>query len=123
MGYTYEYRTQAEGFPTVVPAMTTYKNVDSVVGEVVSQIEAAVAAGDYDTAAQIISDYEDSVSAEPEKSLKNYMITAETINRLIEDLRNTQIFSMQKQQEIYFSETQPTDAKFGDVWIGGGYEV
>lgn len=116
--YTYEYRDRSASFPNTVPDVVTYKDVDADVAPVVGQIESAVRSGDYATATQLISDYEANLT-DKTKSLKYYLISAEDINRIIEDIRNTQIFAISNAQSIYTTESEPVAQAVGDVWVGG----
>lgn len=54
------------------------------------------------------------LDANPELIKKQ--ITSEDMNRLSEELRNTEITVQQGKQSIYYGEA-PTTFKVGDVWI------
>ena len=54
------------------------------------------------------------LDANPELIKKQ--ITSEDLNRLSEELRNTEITVQQGRQSIYYGEA-PTTFKVGDVWI------
>mgnify|MGYP004518187799 FL=1 len=54
------------------------------------------------------------LDANPELIKKQ--ITSEDMNRLSEELRNTEITVQQGRQSIYYGEA-PTTFKVGDVWI------
>lgn len=115
VNYTYEYRSASESFPNVIPDIIEYKDVDSSVASVVMRIEGYIKANDYETANSIIQ--------ENAALLSNYIISAADINRIIEDIRNTQIYGMEKSQDIFFMDTMPLFVVTNDVWVGGGSVV
>ena len=51
-------------------------------------------------------------------SLKQYIIGVDVINKIVEEIRNTQIYAKRKQQTIYVQDDEPISAIDGDVWIG-----
>lgn len=112
VNYTYEYRTKTQSFPQIVPDKITYKDLDSSVATIAHQIEVYINAGNYSRASELLN-------ANASK-LQGYLISAQDVNRIIEDIRNTQIFALQRQQEITFTNTEPGYLESGDVWIGGG---
>lgn len=116
--YTYNFREEAESFPHDIPAITTYKDVDENVASIVGQVESAVRDGNYAAASELIENYENSLQ-DQQYSLKYYMISTQVINRMIEDIRNAQIFAISNLQQVYTLESEPLAAVFGDIWVGG----
>lgn len=106
-GYTHEY-TQFPESNSVTTLTPTFKNIDSTVGNVVASLQKAKAESDFGTVAKII---------EQNSNLVDYIIDAEIINTLVEDLRNTQIYAKQVQQNIYIGD-KPEVVQFGDIRIG-----
>lgn len=107
--YTNEYST----FPENLITMKEYKDITDDIAAIVGEIETAKAAGNFSQALEIIK-------AHPE--LSDYNFSASDINRIIEEIRNAQIFA----QSITKSITYGNDSfsgDVGDVWIGeAGYE-
>lgn len=116
--YTYNYRTKNQAFPQTIPSLYEYKNVDSSMATVIAPIENAIANGDYATATTLIKQYEAS-NTDSSKSLSHYMIDVSDIGRIMEDIRNTQIYALRRKQKIYVQQTEPSDIDDGDVWVGG----
>lgn len=51
-------------------------------------------------------------------ALKDYIFTAESINRIVEELRNAQIYAKSVSQQIYYQEEKPMEYfSTGDIWI------
>lgn len=59
---------------------------------------------------------------EANSDLVKKQITSEDLNRLYEELRNTEITVQQDRQSIFYKEI-PTTIKVGDIWIHGKDEV
>lgn len=109
VNYTYEYRTSSESLPYKIPDKIVYKDVDASVAELVQQIENYILAGNYAAASDLMT--------ENEELLEGYKIDATDINRIIEDIRNTQIYARSRKQEIYFESDEPEFLEHDDVWI------
>lgn len=109
VSYTYEYRNSEESLPYAIPNKIVYKDVDASVAELVQQIENYILAGNYSAASDLMT--------ENEELLEGYKIDATDINRLIEDIRNTQIYAKSRKQEIYFDPEEPEYLEHDDVWI------
>lgn len=118
MAYNHKYRAEAESFPNAIPEIFEYKDVDSTVAATIATIEQMIASGNFTEASDAIDKYEKSVS-NPSKSLAHYLLSAADINRILEDIYNTQIYAAKQKQEIYIQNAEPSDADVGDVWIGG----
>lgn len=107
--YTYEYCN----FPTNVHAQHTFRDMKDAPTSVVSlveQIKNYMRNGDYINAAQILQNNK--------SALKPYLIDAEYMNTLDEELRNIEIYCKMKKQAYYYTDQVP-DGVNGDVWIGG----
>ena len=103
------YSNEYSNFPQKEITLPTFKNVDNTVGEIVSKINALRNQGLFAEAAAVIRN--------STEDLTHYIIDASTINTLIEEIYNTQIYARQKQQFIYFGETEPDTVVAEDVWI------
>lgn len=115
INYTYEYRAAEASYPNTVPDIIEYKDVkdaNSTVVNLISTIENYMRSGDVASANRLIKS---NLS-----TLKPYLISAADVNRIIEDIRNTQIYGLARSQEVYFVESAPAFAETGDVWVGGG---
>lgn len=112
--YTYEFRNKAEAFPQTVPDVTVYKNIDDEVASVVNNVNKYVQSGMFDKAASEVATWD---MQHPENPLSNYTIDSTVINRLGEDIRNTQIYARRNMQEIYIQESNPGEVDDGDVWV------
>ena len=106
--YTYEYRNKEAAFPNAIPDKIEYKDVDANVASIVKSIEDCIFAGDYAQASSIMNEHA--------VELDGYMINALDVNRIIEDIRNTQIYARSRKQEIFFDESEPI-VEHNDVWI------
>lgn len=104
--YTHEY----SNFPNSPITQKHYIDISDDIAEVVGQIESAKAAGDYVAAAQLVADH-------PE--LSNYNFSAQDVNRFVEEIRNTQIFTQSFRRSIQFGGSAFTGDEIGDLWITG----
>jgi len=102
--YTHEY----SNFPTELITMKEYKDINDEIASVVAQIEAAKASGDYATAVELINSH-------PE--LGDYNFSASDVNRMIEEIRNTQIYATQITKAITYGDDNFA-GDVGDIWIG-----
>lgn len=112
VNYTYEYRNKSQGFPQIIPDKVVFKDVDASVATLVKQIESYINTGNYSQASSLMT--------KNAAKLKGYIINAVDVNRIIEDIRNTQIFAKQRQQSVYFDSSEPGYLDTSDVWISGG---
>lgn len=106
--YTYEY----SNFPSNVYARHSFrdlKDAPTSVVTLVEQIKGYMRDGDYTNAALILQ--------ANQVALAPYLIDAEYVNRLDEELRNLEIYCKQKKQSYYYSDEEPNGV-LGDVWVG-----
>lgn len=101
--YTHEF----SNYPDSLIDMRTFKDINDEIASVVAQIEAAKADGDYADAIAIIK-------AHPE--LADYDFSANDINRIIEEIRNSQIFVTTITQGITYGGNS-FRGEVGDIWI------
>lgn len=103
--YTHEY----SNFPTSLITVKEYKNVDDFIKGFVHQVQLLREQGYYAEAARMIRTSAD---------MAPYNFDAEDVNRIVEEIRNTQIFAQGQKQAIFYSTTTDFDAQEMDVWIG-----
>lgn len=103
--YTHEYSK----FPNELISKRAYKDVNDSVAAKINGIKALQAEGRYSEAAALIPD------------VKDYLLGADVINTLIEEIRNAQIYAKGAKQCIYVQSEEPdsTVIRENDVWIGG----
>ena len=77
--YTHE---AGSNYPEQPLELTNYLDADSTIAEVIAQIKKYQSEGKYDKAEQYLTQYPD---------LKKYVFGSSDINKLAEELRNTQI--------------------------------
>lgn len=104
--YTHEY----SNFPTTIMEKSNYKDVDDTVAVLINQLKTFQQNNDYDSATLFIAQ---------NPSLKQYIIGVDSINKIIEEIRNTQIYAKTTKQTIYVQDkdNEPISAIDGDVWI------
>lgn len=107
MGYTHEL----SAFPNAPINLPEFKDVDDTVKNLVEQIRQLRMSGDYASAALIIR--------QNAATLRRYNFSAEDVNRIVEDIRNTQLYIQSKKQQLYYTANENdfvgTDQ---DIWIG-----
>lgn len=105
--YTHEY----SDFPNTLYAVRNFldlKDAPVNVAEVVTQIKNYIVEKNFSAAATVLSNYKD--------TLAQYMVDAEYINKLDEELRNLEIYTRTKKQALYYQNDKP-DGVAGDIWI------
>lgn len=107
--FTHEY----SNFPDELIQIVNYKNVNDTIGELINQINDYRQQGNYAAAQILISDYA--------TQLKAYNLDMTVINKIIEEIRNTQIKSRVAGQFLSIDEDEPDGVWDGFVWIGGDY--
>lgn len=96
-------------YPVSVMEQTHFKDVDDSVMTMVNTIKAKRASGDYAGAARDI--------ATNINKLEEYFISATDINKLVEEIRNAQIFAIKKRKLVYVQSDEPLAEFEGDVWL------
>lgn len=108
----YTYQAGAH-WPLSLIDLTHYKDADNTVGELIAQIKAYQEAGDFDAAQAIITEH----AAE----LKPYAFDSAAINKYVEEIRNLEIYTKSKKQQVFYAPTEEEASNFvilNDVWIG-----
>ena len=108
--YTHEAGAQ---WPEHLIDLTHYKDADNTVGSTIAQIKELQEAGDFD-GAQAIIDAQGS-------NLKQYVFDSAAINKYVEELRNLQIYTKARKQQIFYNDNyEEVDAyvENQDVWLG-----
>ena len=107
-----EFEHEFSNFPSQKITRHGFRNVDDGTAEIISQINALRSQGMYSKAASIIQNNKDVLS--------QYIVDAVTFRTWEEEIYNTQKYARQKQQSIYFDESEENfDGIEGDVWLGG----
>ena len=110
--YTHEFSQ----YPADIIEKTHYKNADSTIVELLNQIKAYEAAGNYSAAQTLIS--------QNINTLKQYVLDSSAINRYVEEIRNIEIYVKAHKQQIYYQGTEPyTYADVDDVWVLEGVSL
>ena len=105
--FTHEYSQ----YPDQLITLENYKNVNDSIGELINQINTYRSNGNYAAAQILISDYA--------TQLKQYTLDMPIINKIIEEIRNTQIKARVAGQFLSIEEDEPDGVWDGFVWIGG----
>lgn len=107
-----EYSREFSSFPSKKITRHNFKNVDDNIAPIINQINNLRSQNLYNQAARIVQDNFDVLS--------HYIVDAITFRTWEEEIYNTQIYAKQKQQSIYFEESEDDfDGIEEDVWIGG----
>lgn len=106
--YTHEFSQ----YPNKLITLSNYKDVDDSVSAIINQINTLRAAGNYNDAALLI--------AKNSNVISQYCIGADAINKIVEEIRNTQIKARTAGQQIFVQAEEPTGDSVSDedVWIG-----
>lgn len=104
------YEREYSNFPDQKITLHRFKNVTDELAETINKINELKNQGLYEQAERYIGNNAD--------VLAQYCPDAVTINTMIEEIYNTQIYARQMQQCIYFDAEEP-EALCEDVWIGG----
>lgn len=107
--YTHDY----SNYPERVISLANYKDVDETVAGIINTIQQYRAEGDYASASAAIR--------ENSSLLMQYSIGAETMNKIVEELRNTQIKGLSAGRSTIISTEEPDIADDGIVWISTGF--
>jgi len=107
-----EFEREFSSFPEKKITLHHFKNIDDNIAPIINQINTLRSQGLYNQASRIIQNNFDILS--------HYIVDAITFRTLEEEIYNTQIYAKQKQQSIFFDESEEdVDAIEGDVWVGG----
>lgn len=107
-----EFEHEFSNFPEKKIVRHNFKNVDDTIAPIINQIKALQEQEKYNQAARIIQNNFDALS--------HYIVDAITFRTWEEEIYNTQIYARQKQQTIFFDESEEDfDGIEGDVWLGG----
>lgn len=107
-----EFEREFSSFPEKKINRHYFKNIDDTIAPVINQINSLREQGLYNQAARIIQQNFD--------VLNHYIVDAITFRTWEEEIYNTQIYARQKQQTIFFDESEEDfDGIEGDVWLGG----
>jgi hypothetical protein len=105
---THEYSR----FPNNVYTLHNFRDVrdapDSVMS-IINNIKSLEISGQYNAAAQLIE--------QNSQTLAQYLIDAETINAIDEEIRNLEIYSIHQSQTLFYQNNEP-DCVAGDIWLG-----
>lgn len=108
-----EYSREFSNFPSEKITKHNFKNVDNTIASIINQINSLRLQGLYNQASRIIQNNYDILSY--------YIVDAITFRTWEEEIYNTQKYARQKQQSIYFDESEEDfDGIEEDVWISGG---
>jgi hypothetical protein len=103
--YTNEYSR----FPDKIMERHYFKDVDNSISSLVNQVKTLQSQGKYDKVNEILKNNT--------ANLSQYILSAEYINAIDEEIRNLQIYAKNKKQSIFLTDDEPEDAVLGDVWI------
>lgn len=104
--YTHEAGSK---YPNELLELTGYLDADSTMADVIAQFKSYQSQGKYSEAEQYLIDH---------PNLEKYIFGSSDINKLAEELRNTQIKALNVTQQLFYQENSPIDyASSGDIWI------
>lgn len=107
-----EYAREFSNFPSQKITKHNFKNVDDDVAKIINDINSLRSQNLYNQAAQRMKDNFDKLS--------HYIIDAVTFRTWEEEIYNTQKYAKQKQQSVFFDESEDDfDGLEEDVWLGG----
>lgn len=116
--YTHEY----SNFPTELYSVNNFRDVDNAVVpgtsiyiySLIEELSACQLNGNFERSTEIMDEYGD--------ILRPYLFASSDVNKIEEETRNLEIFSVGKKQGIFYSEIEPTSdvlSDHNDVWISG----
>ncbi len=106
MHYTHEY----SNFPEALISIIEYEDVNDIAADMLNTIKQYQKEGKYDAAGAYIK--------KNKEFLQKHLIGADTIMKLQEEIRNTQIYGLSKGQNIYYQNSEPETIGILDTWIG-----
>ena len=87
-------------FPNKIMELTKCKDIDQTVAPIIQQIYTAQENNQFERASQLLD--------QNYTKLKPYIINSILINKLTEELYNTQIYAYTKLQQVFVSDTEPS---------------
>lgn len=87
----------------------TFKDPDDSVQSIIKAVRDAIAIGNYAGAKAIIE--------QNKELIEPYIINAEAINAISEEIHNLEVFAQEAQNAIFYQETMPDAVMAGNVWI------
>lgn len=107
-----KFEQEFSNFPVKKITRHYFKNIDDDIAPIVNEINALRAQGLYSQATNLIQENFNTIS--------HYIVDAVTYRTWEEEIYNTQKYARQKQQSIFFDESEADfDGIEGDVWAGG----
>ena len=106
------YTNQYSDFPASLYTPHNFKDADNTIAAHINTIKGYMRSGNYRAAQEYMNTYK--------SALAPYMLSAENINMIEEELRNIEIYAWSQKQAIFFTNIEPGSAEINDVWIGGG---
>lgn len=92
--------------------LTNYTNPTDAIATIMNQIRAYQSEGDYEHANELIQQYSE--------QLKNCSFDSAAVNKYVEELRNLEIYTKARKQQIFYGPEQEASVYLvpDDVWIG-----
>ncbi len=106
-GYTHEY----SNFPNTLIELTDFQDIDDSLAPIVNNIQSLQAQGKMGEAAKLLRENSDLLS--------NRVVGSDWYNKIVEEVRNAEIYSKHIQQCVYIDTDEPIYAQENDIWIGG----
>ena len=103
--YTNEYSR----LPNQIYERHNFKDADDSIAPLIEQIKTLQRQGMYDKINELVKSKE---------NLSRYVFGAEHINAIDEEIRNLEIFALEKKTSTHYADVEPDNAVFNDVWIG-----
>lgn len=105
--YTHEYSK----LPHQLYTRHYFKDVDDTVGNLINQIKILQQQREYDKVNEIIKNNKE--------NLQQYAFGADYVNAIDEEIRNLEIFTLEKKHKtIFYSNVEPETNFVNDIWIG-----
>ena len=104
-----KYSHEFSNFPNKLITKHNFVDVDDKTAELVNQINSLRANKKYNDAAKLIRENSD--------RLENRSADAVTFRTIFEEIWNTQVYALQKQQVVFTKADEP-ECETGDIWIG-----
>ncbi len=106
-GYTHEY----SNFPNALIKLTDFQDIDDSLAPLVNKIQSLQSQGKMSEATKLLRTNSDLLS--------NRVVGSDWYNKIVEEIRNAEIYSKGIQQCVYTDKDEPIYAQENDVWIGG----